>query len=92
MSAFYKPDLETELDSPFVRDEEDKLIRRSYWLDKSDKSLVMIMTNGIGSKLTNDEKRAHLLDLNKESLIDEICFKRSFRLNNTQRCNKWKGS
>ena len=42
-------------------------------LDKSDKSLVMIMTNGIGSKLTNDEKRAHLLDLNKESLIDEIC-------------------
>ena len=43
MSAFYKPDLETELDSPFVRDEEDKLIRRSYWLDKSDKSLVMIM-------------------------------------------------
>ena len=73
MSAFYKPDLETELDSPFVRDEEDILIRRSYWLDKSDKSLVMIMTNGIGSKLTNDEKRAHLLDLNKESLIDEIC-------------------
>ena len=73
MSSFYKPDLETELDSPFVRDEEDKLIRRSYWLDKSDKSLVMIMTNGIGSKLTNDEKRAHLLDLNKENLIDEIC-------------------
>ena len=55
MSAFYKPDLVTELDSPFVRDEEDKLIRRSYWLDKSDKSLVMITTNGIGSKLTNDE-------------------------------------
>tara|TARA_Y100001933_G_scaffold78868_1_gene80155 strand:+ start:104 stop:349 length:246 start_codon:yes stop_codon:yes gene_type:complete len=73
MSVFYKPDLETELDSPFVRDEEDKLIRRSYWLDKSDKSLVMIMKNGIGSKLTNEEKRAHLLDLNKENLIDEIC-------------------
>ena len=42
MSAFYKPDLETELDSPFVRDEEDKLIRRSYWLDKSDKSLILL--------------------------------------------------
>ena len=33
----------------------------------------MIMKNGIGSKLTNEEKRAHLLDLNKENLIDEIC-------------------
>ncbi len=73
MSAFYKPDLEIELDSPFVRDEEDKLIRRSYWLDKSDRSLVMIMKNGIGAKLTNEEKRAHLLDLNKAELIDEVC-------------------
>ena len=73
MSAFYKPDLELELDSPFVRDEEDKLIRRSYWLDKSDRSLVMIMKNGIGAKLTNEEKRAHLLDLNKAELIEEVC-------------------
>ncbi len=73
MSAFYKPDLEIELDSPFVRDEEDKLIRRSYWLDKSDRSLVMIMKNGIGAKLTNEEKRAHLLDLNKAELIEEVC-------------------
>ena len=73
MSAFYKPDLEIELDSPFVRDEEDKLIRRSYWLDKSDRSLVMIMKNGIGAKLTNEEKRAHLLALNKAELIEEVC-------------------
>ena len=65
--------LEIELDSPFVRDEEDKLIRRSYWLDKSDRSLVMIMKNGIGAKLTNEEKRAHLLDLNKAELIEEVC-------------------
>ena len=73
MSAFYKPDLVIELDSPFVRDEEDKLIRRSYWLDKSDRSLVMIMKNGIGAKLTNEEKRAHLLDLNKAELIEDVC-------------------
>ena len=73
MSAFYKPDLEIELDSPFVRDEEDKLIRRSYWLDKSDRSLVMIMKNCIGAKLTNEEKRAHLLDLNKAELIEDVC-------------------
>tara|TARA_Y100000588_G_scaffold278156_1_gene294761 strand:+ start:2320 stop:2571 length:252 start_codon:yes stop_codon:yes gene_type:complete len=73
MSAFYKPDLETDVDSPFVRDENDKLIRRSYWLDKSDKSLILIMVNGIGAQLTNEEKRAHLNDLNKAHLIDEIC-------------------
>ena len=73
MSAFYKPDLEIELDSPFVRDEDDKLIRRSYWLDKSDRSLVMIMKNGIGAKLSNEEKRAHLLDLNKAELIEDVC-------------------
>jgi len=73
MSVFYKPDLETDVDSPFVRDENDKLIRRSYWLDKSDKSMILIMANGIGSRLTNEEKRAHLVDLNKSHLIDEIC-------------------
>ena len=79
MSAFYKPDLEIELDSPFVRDEEDKLIRRSYWLDKSDRSLVMIMKNGIGAKLTNEEKRAHLLDLNKAELIEDVCIQEVLR-------------
>ena len=73
MSAFYKPDLEIELDSPVVRDEADKLIRRSYWVEKSDRSLVMIMKNGIGAKLTNEEKRAHLLDLNKAELIEDVC-------------------
>ena len=28
----------------------------------NDRSLVMLMTNGIGVHLTNDEKRAHLID------------------------------
>jgi hypothetical protein len=32
MTRFYQPDLSTDLDSPFIRDGEDKLIRRSYWL------------------------------------------------------------
>ena len=36
---------------------EDKLIRRSYWLDMDDRTLVMVMVNGIGANLTNDEKR-----------------------------------
>jgi hypothetical protein len=36
-------------------------------------SLVMAMTNGIGAHLTNDEKRAHLIDLRRDHLIDEVC-------------------
>jgi hypothetical protein len=39
----------------------------------NDRSLVMVMTNGIGAHLTNDEKRAHLKDLRREHLIDQIC-------------------
>jgi hypothetical protein len=46
-----------------------KLVRRSYWLDVNDRSLVMVMTQGIGAHLTNDEKRAHLI----EHLIDQVC-------------------
>jgi hypothetical protein len=38
----------------------------------NDRSLVMVMTNGIGAHLTNDEKRAHLKDLRREHLIDQI--------------------
>ena len=73
MARFYQPDLSTDLDSPFVRDGEDKLIRRSYWLDMDDRTLVMVMVNGIGANLTNDEKRAHLIDLRREHLIDQVC-------------------
>jgi hypothetical protein len=50
-----------------------KLVRRGYWLDMPDKTLVMVMTQGIDSNLTNDEKRAHLTDLKREHLIDEVC-------------------
>jgi hypothetical protein len=33
--------------------------------------LVMVMTQGIGAHLTNDKKRAHLIDLKREHLIDQ---------------------
>ena len=59
--------------SPFVRDAADKLVRRSYWLDMTDQSFVLVMTKGIGANLTNDEKRAHLTDLRREHLIDQVC-------------------
>ncbi len=73
MPRFYQPDLTVDFDSPFVRDGQDKLIRRSYWLDMDDRSLIMVMVNGIGANLTNDEKRAHLIDLRRDHLIDQVC-------------------
>ena len=73
MAQFYQPDLSENIDSPFARDGANKLVRRSYWLDMNDRSLVMVMVNGIGKNLTNDEKRAHLSDLRREHLIDQVC-------------------
>ena len=73
MARFYQPDLGANPDSPFVRDGRDKLIRRSYWLDMDDRTLVILMTKGIGANLTNDEKRAHLIDIRREHLIDQVC-------------------
>src|SRR5262249_19183725 len=72
MPRFYQPDLTTNVDSPFVRDGNNKLVRRSYWLDMDDRTLVMVMTKGIGENLTNDEKRAHVIDMRREHLIDQV--------------------
>jgi hypothetical protein len=72
MSRFYEPDLGSDPNSPFTRDAQNKLVRRSYWQDMNDRSLVMVMTQGIGSHLTNDEKRAHLIDLKRDHLIDQV--------------------
>jgi hypothetical protein len=73
MPRFHEPDLTVSADSPFVRDGNNKLVRRSYWLDMDDRTLVIVMVNGIGANLTNEEKRAHLADLRRERLIDQIC-------------------
>ena len=73
MIRFFEPDLTTNPDSPFVRDASNKLVRRGYWLDMPDSTLVMVMTQGIGSNLTNDEKRAYLIDLNRGHLIEQVC-------------------
>jgi hypothetical protein len=73
MPRFYEPDLTSTPDSPFVRDGDNKLVRRSYWLDMDDRTLVIVMVNGIGANLTNDEKRAHLANLRREHLIDQVC-------------------
>jgi len=70
---FYTPDLGADPNNPFARDAEGKLVRRGFWLDMSDRSLVMAMTQGVGANLPNDQKRAHLADLGRERLIDQIC-------------------
>jgi len=73
VTRFYQPDLSHDIDSPFIRDGNNKLVRRSYWLDMNDRTLVMVMVNGIGANLTNEDKRAHLADLRREHLIDQVC-------------------
>ena len=73
MGRFYEPDLGRNLDDPFARDGEGKLIRRAFWLDMSDRSLVLAMTQGIGAVLSNDHKRAHLADIGRAHVIDQVC-------------------
>jgi hypothetical protein len=73
MTRFHEPDLTVDPNSPFVRDAANKLVRRSYWIDMPDQTLVRVMTSGIGANLTNDEKRAHLADIRREHLIDQVC-------------------
>jgi|SRR5579884_1505118 hypothetical protein len=72
MPKFYRPPLDGAEEDPFARDGNDKLIRRSYWLDLSDRSLILMMTQGLGARLTPEEKRAHLEDIGRERLIDRI--------------------
>lgn len=73
MTRFYEPDLTIDPNSPFVRDASNRLVRRGYWIDMTDSTLVTVMTKGIGANLTNDEKRAHLIDLKRVHLIDQVC-------------------
>jgi len=73
MPPFHEPDLSANPDSPFARDASNSLVRRAYWMDMPDRSLVMAMVNGVGANLTNDEKRAHLIDLKRGHLIDQVC-------------------
>jgi hypothetical protein len=73
MARFYQPDLGANPDDPFARDTEAKLVRRSFWLDMSDRSLVLAMTQGLGAPLPNEAKRAHLADLGRDHLIDQVC-------------------
>ncbi len=73
MADFYLPDLGANAENPFARDADGKLVRRGYWLDMADRSLVLAMTRGVGATLTADQKRAHLADIGRGHLIAEVC-------------------
>lgn len=70
---FYQPDLGSNPDDPFARDADGTLVRRSYWLDMPDSSVVLAMTQGVGAALNNEQKRLHLKDIGREHLIGEVC-------------------
>ena len=73
MSLFYSPDLGINPEDPFARDADAKLVRRAYWLGLSDQSIVLAMTQGVGANIPNDQKKAHLNDIGRANLIDDIC-------------------
>ena len=73
MANYYQPDLGANPDDPFARDADGKLVRRTFWLDMSDRSLVLAMTQGIGANLTNEQKRAHLDDIGRAHVVDDVC-------------------
>ena len=73
MANFYQPDLGANPEDPFARDADGKLVRRTFWLDMSDRSVVLAMTQGIGANLTNEQKRAHLDDIGRAHVVDDVC-------------------
>jgi len=73
MTQFYSPDLGANPEDPFARDADGKLVRRAYWLGMSDPSVVLAMTQGVGAHIPNEQKRAHLEDIGRGHLIDDVC-------------------
>ena len=73
MARFYQPDLGANPDDPFARDNEGKLVRRGFWLDMSDRSMVLAMTAGIGAGLSEAQKVAHLEDVRRDHLVGQVC-------------------
>lgn len=73
MARFYEPDMGRDPDNPFARDADGKLVRRGFWLDMGDRSLVLAMVQGLGLPLSNEQKRMHLADLGREHLVEQVC-------------------
>ena len=70
---YYKPNYGENPDSPFARDADEFLVRKNYWYDMTDETIILLFNNGIGKVLTNEEKILHLKDIKREYLIKEVC-------------------
>ena len=70
---YYKPDFSIDPNSPFARDAQNRLVRKSYWYDMTDASIISLFNTGIGASLDNEEKRNHLKDIKRDYLIEEVC-------------------
>ena len=73
MIEYYSPDLGKNPEDPFARAASGQLVRRSYWLGLSDRSVVLAMTMGVGANITNEQKRLHLEDIVRQHLVEKIC-------------------
>ena len=73
MTKFYTPNYALDPNSPFARDSKNNLVRKSYWYDLQDNSIISLFESGIGATLTNEEKKNHLIDIKREYLIDDVC-------------------
>jgi hypothetical protein len=72
MAQFYHPLSDGLEADPFARDQEEELINRKYWDALSDSDLVRVMTEGIGTRLTANQKRAHLQDIGRPHLTEQV--------------------
>ena len=55
LPLFYAPDFDSERASSFASNADNKMVGRSFWLDISDRSIVMALTQGIGAHPANDQ-------------------------------------
>lgn len=72
MSKYYKPEQTGFEEHPFARGPGNTLLRQDFWNAMTDKSIVLAMTKGIGAALSNEHKKAHLEDIGRGHLIDDV--------------------
>lgn len=72
MSEFYRPESTGFEEHPFARGPGNTLLRIDFWNAMTDQSIILAMTRGLGAELSNEHKRAHLEDIGRGHLIDQI--------------------
>jgi hypothetical protein len=93
MHRFYEPDLDADPNSPFARDASGKLVRRSYWLDMTDRGIGLFLR---GTKVKHmdydkeiEEQRQRVLEENRR-LSNECEYTKDENRRLSNECEKWK--